>query len=131
MKRSHRGALSSPCALASPESVIASTVSRRRFGVKLCPARDPRDGGNSKPPSTSDHAPRVRSVVRVAVVDVRIVRMKVHHRSMSMPMSMRRRISHRGVVRRMGVSMMVVVNVCVIMVQRSVLMLMLVPFVEM
>jgi hypothetical protein len=39
------------------------------------------------------------SVVRVAVVDVRIVRMGVYHQRVSMPMSMWRRISHWGVIR--------------------------------
>ena len=67
----------------------------------------------------------------VPVVDVRIVRMCVRHRLVPVPMSVRRRISHRWVGKNMDVLMMFVVYVPMVVLHRFVLMLVLVPFGEM
>jgi len=63
----------------------------------------------------------------VAVVDVRIVRMRVNNALVSMPMSMRCGIGDGWVARCMDVPVVLVVNVRVIMLQRIVVVLMLMP----
>ena len=65
------------------------------------------------------------------MVDVRIVGMCVRHRFVPMPMSVRRRVSHRWVGKNMDVLMMFVMYVPMVVLRRFVLMLVPVPLGEM
>ena len=67
----------------------------------------------------------------VSVVDVWIMRMGVRYRLVPMPMSVRRRVGHWRVGKRVDVIMMFVVYVAMVVLHRFVLMLVLVPLGEM
>lgn len=71
------------------------------------------------------------SVVRVAVMDIGIVRMCVHHWLVSMVVRMRRRICYLRIARCMDVLMMLVMYVRMVVLHRFVPVLMVMALCEM
>ncbi len=66
-------------------------------------------------------------LVRVPVMNVRIVRVRVHHRLVPVRMRVRTRVAHGRIVRTMGVPVMLVVDVRMRVVHRFVRVLVGVP----
>ena len=65
------------------------------------------------------------------MVQIRIVRMRVRHRLVTVPVCVRRRIGHRRVIRTVRVPVVLVMHVRVRVFHRPMVMLVLMPFRQM